>query len=80
MSPHFLYILILIADSLTHWQPNLSTDQNEIYFKGKNVSLSRSLIKKLTLVQHFVNCDSLVFQTGADLLLKVHFLLCVQAY
>ena len=32
----------------------------------KNVSLSRSLLKKCTLVQHFVNCDSLVFQTGAD--------------
>ena len=38
----------------------------------KNVSLSRSLLKIFTLVQHFVNCDSLVFQTGADLLLKVH--------
>ena len=46
----------------------------------KNVSLSRSLLKEFTLVQHFVNCDSLVFQTGADLLLKVHFLLCVLAY
>ena len=42
--------------------------------------LSTRLLKKFTLVQHFVDCDRLVFQTGADLLLKVHFLLCVRAY
>ena len=32
-----------------------------------------SLLKLFALVQRFVNCDSLVFQTGADLLLKCIF-------
>ena len=58
---------------------NFSTDQNKIYFQGKMSHYLEVSFKK-TLVQHFVNCDSLVFQTGADLLLKVHFLLCVRAY
>ena len=39
----------------------------------ENCSFSRSLLKFLTLVQHLVNCYSLVFLTGADLLLRVHF-------
>ena len=50
---------------------NFSTDHNKNYFQGK-VSHYLEVLKLLTLVQHFVNCDSLVFQTGADLL-KVHF-------
>ena len=58
---------------------NFSTDHNKIYLQGKITHYLEDL-KLLTLVQHFVNCDSLVFQTGADLLLKVHFLLCVRAY
>ena len=58
---------------------NFSTDQNKIYFQGK-MSHYLEVLNFFTLVQHFTNCDSLVFQTGADLLLKVHFLLCVRAY
>ena len=57
---------------------NFSTDQNKL-FSWKNVSLSRSLLK-IALVQHFVNCDSLVFQTGACLLLKVHFYFVFQQH
>ena len=42
------------------------------FISRKNFALSTSSLK-LTLVQHFVNCDSLVIQTGADLLLKENF-------
>ena len=72
----FLYFDCRFMDTLA---ANFSTDKNYIYFQGK-MSHYQEVLKKLTLVQHFINCDSLVFQTGADLLLKVHFLLCVRAY
>ena len=58
---------------------NFSTDNNKIYFQGKMFHYLE-VLKLFTLVQHFVNCDSLVFQRGADLQLKEHFLLCVRAY
>ena len=59
---------------------NFSTDHNKIYFQGK-ITLSRSLLKLLTLVQHFVNCDSLVLKTGvfdlSSLCSKLEELCCI---
>ena len=46
----------------------------------KTRALTNAPSGTLTFVQDLVNCDSLVFQTGADLLLRVHFLLCIGAY
>ena len=58
---------------------NISTDQYKIHLQGKMSHYLEVYLKNLHYC-NIVNCDSLVFQTGADIQLKVHFLLCVRAY